>query len=174
MAVTLPYRFDTSTVWRTILKGAFGLNALLVVGVLYSLLASRPWTTILALVVNEIVVLGFTRVFVRFQTGSAGTLAADRVVIEPNRLFGIALPGPQGSYPLDRFSSVRVEFRSGPIEPGVQGGPHELVWLVGKPGTPDVLLARTDDRAGGALGREFGALLQLPMEETGLPRRIEL
>ena len=174
MPVALPYRFDTSTVWRTILKGAFGLNALLVFGVLYSVLASRPWTTVLALVVNEVVVLGFTRVFVRFQTGSAGTLSADRVVIEPNRLFGIALPGPQGSYPLDRFAAVRVEFMSGPVSPGVQGGPHELVWLVGKPGTPDVLLARTEDAAGGAVGREFGALLGLPAEETGVPRQIRL
>jgi hypothetical protein len=172
--VTLPYRFDTSTVWRTILKGAFGLNALLIVGLLYAFLASRPWTTVLALVVNETVVLVFTRVFVRFQTGSAGTLSADRVVIEPNRLFGIALPGPQGTYPLDRFAAVRVEYLPGPVSPDVQGGPHELVWLVGKLGTPDVLLARTDDAAGDAVGREFGALLGLTVEETGVPRQIRL
>jgi hypothetical protein len=172
--VGLPYRFDTSAVWRTVLKGAFGLNALLVAGVLYALLASRPWTTVIALVVNEALVLVFTRVFVRFQTGSAGTLSADRVVIEPNRLFGIALPGPHGTYPLDRFSGVRVEFRPGPVSPDVQGGAHELVWLVGKPGTPDVLLARTENAAGRALGREFGALLELPVEETGAPRQIRL
>jgi hypothetical protein len=169
--VTLPYQFDTSSIWRTVLKGAFGLNAVLVVGLLYSLLA-RPWTTVVALLVNEAVVLVFTRLFVRFQTGSAGTLSADAVVIEPNRLFGIALPGPRGTYPLDRFCAVRVEFLPGPISPGVQGGPHELVWLAGKPGTPDVLLARTEDGAGRALGREFGALLQLPVEETGAPREI--
>jgi hypothetical protein len=171
--VTLPYRFDTSAVWRTILKGAFGLNALLVVGILYSVLA-RPWTTVIALVVNETVVVVFTRIFVRFQSGSAGTLSSDRVVIEPNHLFGIALPGPKGTYSLDRFAAVRVEFRPGPISAGVQGGPHELVWLVGKPGTPDVLVARTEDGAGRAVGREFGALLGLSVEETGAPREIRL
>lgn len=173
MPVGLPYRFDTSAIWKTILKGTFGLNALLVVGLFYSVLA-RPWTTVIALAVNEAVVLVFTRVFLRFQTGSAGTLSADRVEIEPNRLLGIALPGPKGTYPLDRFAAVRVEFLPGPISPGVQGGPHELVWLVGKPGTPDVLLARTEDRAGRAVGGEFGALLHLPVEETGAPREIRL
>src|SRR5262249_61605340 len=89
--------------------------------------------------------------FVSAQTGSVGTLSSDRLVIEPNMLFGIALPGPKGTYTPDRFSAVRVELRSG--RPDVEStGPHELVWLVGRPGTPDVLLARTDDRAGLAGG----------------------
>ena len=70
MAITLPYRFDTSSVWRTIIKGAFALNGLIVFGILYSLLLSRPWTTALGLTLVELVVLVFTRLFVRFQTGS--------------------------------------------------------------------------------------------------------
>jgi len=90
-------------------------------------------------------------------------------------LLGIALPGPKGAYTLDRFSAVRVEFRSGPSAPDIQrDGPNELVWLVGKPGTPDIVLARTDDRAGRALGREFGALLKLPVEEVGAPKEIRV
>jgi hypothetical protein len=171
---SLPYRFDTSSVWRTILKGAFGLNALLVLGILFTVLASRPWTAILGLVLTELMVLGFTRLFVEFQTGSVGTLSSDRVVIEPNVLLGIPLPGPKGTYTLDRFSAVRVEFRSGPISPDVQGGPNELVWLVGRPGTPDIVLALTDDGAGRALGQEIGALLELPVEEVGAPKVIRL
>jgi len=96
-------------------------------------------------------------------------------VIEPNVLLGIALPGPKGTYTLDRFSAVRVEFRSGPGRPDVQGGgPHELVWLVGNPGTPAIVLALTQDGAGRALGREFGALLKLPVEEVGAPKEIRL
>ena len=70
---------------------------------------------------------------------------------------------------------MRVEFRSGPGSPDVQGGgPNELVWLVGNPGTPDIVLALTHDGAGRALGREFGALLKLPVEEVGAPIEIRL
>ena len=172
--ITLPYRFDTSSVWHTILKGAFGLNALLAFCILFTVLVSRELPKALGLVVMELLVLYFTRVFIRFQEGSVGTLSSDRVVIEPNVLLGVRLPGPNGTYTLDRFSAVRVEFRSGPITPGVQGGPNELVWLVGKPGTPNIVLARTDDRAGRAVGREFGTLLGLPVEEVGAPVEIRL
>jgi len=172
--VALPYEFDTSSVWHTILKGAFALNALLIVSILYSLV-SRPWTTVIGLLLIELLVVVFTRVFVRFQEGSVGVLTSDRVVVEPNVLLGIALPGPKGSYELDRFSAVRVEFRSGPIGSDVQGGgPNEVVWLVGRPGTPDIALALTADRAGRAVGQEFGALLKLPVEEVGAPREIHL
>ena len=116
----------------------------------------------------ELVVFVFTQLFIRFQTGSVGTLSSDRVVIEPNALLGIALPGPKGTYTLDRFSALRVEFRSGPARPDVQGGgPNELVWLVGKPGTPDIVLALTEDGAGRTVGREFGALLKLPARGRG-------
>jgi fucose 4-O-acetylase-like acetyltransferase len=130
VAITLPYRFDTSSVWRTILKGAFGFNALLIVCILYVVLISRQWATALGLALMALFAFVLTRVFV-------GTLSSDRVVIEPNVLVGITLPGPKGTYALDRFRAVRVEFRSGPIGPSVQGGrATELVWLVGKPGPP--------------------------------------
>jgi hypothetical protein len=173
-SITLPYRFDTSSVWRTILKGAFGLNALLVLAILFTVLVSREWPKAFGLVVVELVVFFFTRVFVRFQTGSVGTLSADRIVVEPNVLFGITLPGPNGTYPLDQFSTVRVEFHSGPVTVGAQGGPNELIWLVGKAGTPNIVVARTEDRAGRAVGQEFGALLGLPVEEVGAPIEIRL
>ena len=173
--ITLPYEFDTSDVWRTILKGAFGLNALMIACILYGVVVSRQWMTVLGLAAIELLVVVFTRVFVRFQEGSVGVLTSDRVAIEPNVLFGVVLPGPRGTYALDRFCGVRVEFRSGPMGPDVQGGgPNEVVWLVGKPGTPDVALALTDDRAGREVGKQFGALLGLPVEEVGAPIEIQL
>jgi len=51
----------------------------------------------------------------------------------------------------------------------VQGGPHERIWLVGKNGTPDILIARTQREAGRALAKEFGAVLALPVEEKRKP-----
>lgn len=174
MAITLPYRFDTRSVWRKILTGAFGLNALITLGILYAQLVSRQWKTALGLALTEVLVLVFTLVLIRFQTGSVGTLSSDGVVIEPNVLLGIVLPGPRGTYALDRFSAVRVQFQSGPATPDVQGGPNEVVWLVGIAGTPDIALALTDDGAGRAFGRELGALLELPVKEVDAPKVIRL
>ena len=174
MTIQLPYRFDTSSVWHTILKGAFALNALMVCGVILKLYIG-DWATALGLLVAEAIVLGFTRLLIRFQGGSVGTLYRDRVDVEANALLGIPLPGPRGSYSLDRFSSVRIEFRMGPIIVDSQsGGPYELVWLVGQSGTPDVLLARTQNGAGRAVGEEFGALLELPVEEKNASKVIAL
>jgi hypothetical protein len=71
--MTLPYRFDTTSVWHTILKGAFALNALLVFGIALKLFTG-DWPTALGLVGVEAMVLGVTRLFVRFQSGSIGTV----------------------------------------------------------------------------------------------------
>lgn len=116
----------------------------------------------------------FSRLFLRYQTGSAGTLSADRIVIQPNTLLWFSLPGPVGTYTIDRFSAVRVEFSMGPVQPGVQGGPNEVVWLVGRAGTLNIALARTSDGAGRVVGRELAALLNLPVQEVGAPKIIEL
>jgi len=174
-AIALPYRFDTRSVWHMILKGALGLNALLLFSLLIAIVA-RPWSVALGLLVAELMVLWFTRIFINHQEGSAGTLTIDRIEVEPNAIFGIALPGPLGTYTLDRFSAVRVEYRSAPIiqDTPSNAGPHEIVWLVGRPGTPDVALVRTSDREGREVGRHLGALLRLPVEETGAPIEIRI
>jgi len=174
-AIALPYRFDTRSVWHTILKGALGLNVLLLLSLLVALVA-RPWSVTLGLLVTELAVLWFTRIFIIHQEGSAGTLTTDRIEIEPNTVFGIALPGPGGTYTLDRFSAVRVEFRSAPIivDAPSSAGPHEIVWLVGRAGTPDVALVRTSDREGREVGQHLGAMLRLPVEETGAPIEIRI
>jgi hypothetical protein len=156
-----------------ILKGTFGLTLLIALSLLY-VLVSRQWVAAVPLALSSGMLLFLTRVFLRFQTGSVGTLCADRVVIQPNRFLWFTLPGPVGTYTLDRFSAVRVNFSMGPVQPDVQGGANEVVWLVGRPGTPDIALARTNDGAGRGVGRELGAVLNLPVEEVGAPKVIRL
>jgi hypothetical protein len=117
VALALPYEFDTSGVWRIILKGTFGLTLLITLSLLYTL-ASRPWAAAAPLALCSAMLFFITRLFLRVQTGSAGTLSADRVVIQPNRLLWFALPGPVGTYTLDRFSAVRIEFSMGPVQAG--------------------------------------------------------
>jgi hypothetical protein len=172
--VQLPWSFDTTSIWHTILKGAFGLNALLGLGLVVKLVSGR-WLDAAGLGVVEALVAGFTLVFIRHQEGSRGTLFRDRVTVEPNAVLGVPLPGPRGSYALDRFRGIEVEFRSGrPSTDANAAGPHELVWLMGRPGTPNIVLARTQDRAGRALGAEVGTLLRLPVSEIGAPRTIRI
>jgi hypothetical protein len=126
------------------------------------------------LLVCEFIVLTVTRLVWRLQEGSVGTLWSDRVEVESNVLFGLPLPGPQGRYALDRFATIRVEFRPGPTQAGVQGGPNEVVWLMGKANIPRIALARTSNGAGRAVGQQFAALLKLPVEEVGAPLEIRL
>jgi hypothetical protein len=170
--VQLPWSFDTTSVWHTILKGAFGLNALLLAGLVVKLL-TRRWLDAAGMCVAEAMVAGFTGIFVRHQEGSRGTLFRDRVTVEPNAVLGIPLPGPRGTYVLDRFQAVLVEFRPGrPSTDPNAAGPHELVWLMGRPGTPSIVLARTQAGAGRSLGHELGAVLALPVSETNASRTI--
>src|SRR5438477_1826548 len=134
MVITLPYRFDTRSVWHTILKGAFALNGVLVLGIVVKLLAGQ-WLPAVGLVLAEAMVVGFTLVFVRHSSGSLGILYRDRIEIEPNAVWGIGLPGPVGTYGIDRFDGVRVEFVVGPIiVDAPSSGPSELVWLAARPG----------------------------------------
>lgn len=172
MTVALPYHFDTSRVWRMILTGALAIEAVILAGALYGFLVRGDVALVLQLALCGAILGYFIRIFVRSQNGSIGTITADAVVVQPNALYGIRLPGPQGTYPSRGFSSVRVELMSGLPGYGdslVHGGPHERIWLVGKDGTPDILVARTQREAGKTVAREFGAVLALPVEEKREP-----
>jgi len=172
--MTVPYAFDTTQVWHSIVMGALGLNAILIVGVIVKL-ASRTWLDAVGVTVIEAVVAGFTAFLVRHQDGSKGTLFPDRVVVEGNRLLGVPLPGPHGAYALKQFRGVRIQYWPGPVSASPNsGGPHEVIWLVGAPGTPDIAVARTRQRTGERFGRDLAALLSLPVEETGMPIQITL
>ncbi|MGH7460644.1 MAG: hypothetical protein ACREMA_06400, partial [Longimicrobiales bacterium] len=61
-----------------------------------------------------------------------GTIATDAVVVYPVTLYGLRLAGSSGRFGIQQFEAVRVEYASGPVE--VQGGPNELVNLVGRYG----------------------------------------
>lgn len=87
--------------------------------------------------------------------------------MEPASLYGMRLAGPVGPFPLQQFVAVRVERVPPPA--WVQGGPHERVSVVGRDGTPDILIARTPGKAGRALGQELALALGLPYQEESAP-----
>jgi hypothetical protein len=171
MAITLPYEFDTSGVVKLILRGVLGLLLVVLLGILYSLLVSHSSAAAIQLLLIAALVAYFGRLFLRHLTGVLGTITADTVVVQPGELIGIRLAGPAGKFPISRFQAVRVERIPNPvgipIETQIQ--PHERVCLIGKNGTPDILIARTHRDAGRTLGNELAAALKLPYQEQHLP-----
>jgi hypothetical protein len=167
MPVVLPYRFDTSQTVQLILKGVAGLLLLVTAGLLYSLLISRDRVAALQLFLVTLILLYFGRLFLKNLQTSRGTIVSGEVIAEPVLLYGVRLQCPEGCFPLRQFQAVRVERISPPMF--AQGGPHERVSLLGKEGTPDILIARTSDDEGRAMGRELAAALGLPYKEEGAP-----
>jgi hypothetical protein len=168
MSIALPYQFDTSPVVKLILRGVLGLLVLVIVpGIGYSLLVSRDLTAAAVLLVTGAIVLYFGRIFIKNLEATSGTITADQVIVEPGTLYGTSLRGPRGRFPIQQFSSVRVQRI--PPSGDIQQGAHERVILTGKAGTPDILVARTSDDAGRALGRDLSTALGLPYEEEVAP-----
>jgi hypothetical protein len=167
MAITLPYEFDTSGVVKVILRGVLGLLLVVLVGILYSLLISHSIAAAIQLLLVAAVATYFGSLFLRNLIGSVGTVTADAVVVQPGRLGALRLAGPAGRFPISQFVAVRVERIPNPI--GIQIRPHERVCLVGRPGTPDILVARTDLDAGRTVGNELATALKLPYQETLVP-----
>lgn len=167
MAVSLPYRFDTSPVIKLILRGVLGLLLVVIAGMLYSLLVTHDRVAAVQLLLVTVIILCFGRLFLRNLETSRGTIDRDQVLVDPVRLYGVRLHGSAGRFPLGRFQAVRVE-RMLPPE-FAQGRSHERVVLLGTEGTPDILLARTSDDAGRVLGRELATVLGLKYEEERRP-----
>jgi hypothetical protein len=171
MAITLPYEFDTSGVVKLIIRGVLGLLLVVLVGVLYSLLISHSNVAAIQLLLIAAIATYFGRLFLRNLTGSLGTITADAVTVQAGRLYGIPLAGPTGTFPIGEFKAVRVERITNPIgiPLGTQIKPHERVYLAGKHGIPDILIARRHLDAGRILGNELAAAVKLPCQEQIAP-----
>jgi len=170
MAVTLPYDFNTAESYQRVVRGAVGVGLVVVAGVVYSALISHDYVVVLQLGVIGAMAGGMVCVIGARVRGSAGTLTADGVIIErAPAVFGLRFPGPSGRFSLDRFSAVRVEEASGPVLPNVNIGPHSRIYLVGKTGVPDVLIARTTS-IGSTEAAEFADLLALPLQRAATLR----
>jgi hypothetical protein len=171
MAITLPYEFDTSRVVKQIMGGVLGLLLVVLVGILYSLLISHSIAATIQLLLIAAIATYFGRLFLGNLTASVGTIATDAVVVQPGELLGIRLTGPAGRFPISQFQAVRVERVPNPIGIPIetQIRPHERVYLVGKTGTPDILIARTHLDAGRIVGDELAAAMKLPYLEKDFP-----
>lgn len=166
MAVTLPYDFNTSSIWESILKKGSWLVAVIAAGILYSLVL-RHFAAVLQLTLCAALLLWFGRLFFKNSSGAIGTITQKGVVVHPGEVYGYRMPGPSGEFALQRFRSVRVEHVAAPISVNNSGGPHQRVYLMGDAQTPSILIARADD--GSQVGQEMAVVLKLPCEETQAP-----
>ena len=171
MAITLPYEFDTSGVVKQIMGGVLGLLLVVLVGILYSLLISHSIAATIQLLLIAAIAAYFGRLFLRNLTGLVGTITADAVVVQPGELLGIRLAGAAGRFPISQFQAVRVERVPNPIGIPIetQIRPHERVSLVGRTGTPDILIARTHLDVGRIVGNELATAMKLPYLEKDFP-----
>jgi hypothetical protein len=171
MAITLPYEFDSSRVVKQIMGGVLGFLLALLVGILYSLLVSHSLAAAIQLLLIAAIATYFGGLFHRNLIGSVGTITADAVVVQPGQVLGIRLASPAGRFPISQFQAVRVERVPNPIGIPIetQIRPHERVLLVGKNGTPGILVARTHLDAGRTLGNELATALKLPYQEQLFP-----
>src|SRR3954468_1952544 len=130
-AITLPYKFDTSGVVKLIMRGFVALLAVVLAGIIYSLLVSHDQTAALQLLLCAAIIVYFGRLFLRHLVGSVGTITSDAVIIHSPQVIGIRLAGPSGRFPITQFEAVLVERVTNPI--GIpletQIGPHERVSL---------------------------------------------
>jgi len=163
MSLTVPYEFDSSGVVKAILRLVSGVLAIVALGIAYSVFISRNPTGGVLLVVVGVMIVVFGRVVLANFPAAHGTIMAETVIVHPVTLYGLRLPGSPGQFDVQQFQAVRVERASGPVD--VPGGPNEKVSLVGRDGTPDILIARTDGGAGMSLARELATALGLQYQE---------
>jgi hypothetical protein len=167
MGLVLPFRFDVSPVVVSIMRGVLALLLIVAAAAVYSLVVSRRLEVTAGLVASGLIALYFARLFLANLTGSRGTITADAVTVERVRVAGFRLGGPEGTFPIARFKAVRVERVSPPGEG--YGGPHARVYLAGRDGAPDILVARTSVEEGRTRGRDLAAALALPAEDAPAP-----
>jgi xanthosine utilization system XapX-like protein len=166
-AATLPFRFDTGRVVQQIMAGVLALVAIAAVGVLYSLLVSRSMVTAVQLVLIGVITAYLGHKFLRNLTTSTGIITAESVDVEPAQLLGVRLAGASGRFPLSRFDAVRVDRIT--LSTNVQVRPHARVYLAGRSGTPDILIARTSADDGRTLGNALATAIKLPYQEQVVP-----
>ena len=160
---TLPYHFDTAGVVTTIVRGIAALLCVIAIGVLYSTFISRSIAAAAGLFAIGVGVVVLGKIVLGNLEGTRGVITRAAVAVQPGGVFGLRMKGPAGTFPIARFKEVRVER----ILPSadMQSRGHERVLLLGKKGTPDILIATMDLDVGRALGRDLAAALNLPFKE---------
>ena len=171
MTITLPYAFDTGRTSVLALKGLLALLATMLAGGVLVLLVRHDLRGAAATLPIDALLVAFARVLLRVMPGAEGRITRDRVEARARRVWGLALPGPVGTFAPGDFEAVRVERV---LVSGNGTAPLSLlerVTLAGRPGTPDIAVfdGRVSDDA--SPGEALAAALGLRCEIVRSPRR---
>lgn len=167
--MTFPHRFDTTEALRKVVRFGLALVGVLTAGILYSLLVSRDYVVAAQLAVIIAMLAWFASLVMQHGGGSVGVLTREAVTVERGPvMLGMRFAGPQGRFAIDAFECIRLEQASGPVDASIQGGPHGRIYLAGKAGTPDVLIARVQG-VGVEAAQEFADALGLRLYDTRTP-----
>ena len=172
MPITLPYVFDTRRDTRAVVQLVLALLAVMVFAGVYMLAIRGDVVGAAGTLVIDAMLVAFGVVLLRFQPGAEGRITRDAVETRASRVWGVPMPGPVGTFPIDRFRAVCVErvLNSGNRTTSL----HEVerVTLAGKPGTPDVRVVSQRIDGGDSLGEALAAARGLPGEITRTPRKL--
>jgi hypothetical protein len=167
-SASLPYTFDTASVWRRIASIAFALLAsVAILAVLAALAGNIAAAVQLALVLSIAAVFAWKlRGIASF--GAVGTLSRTEVTARPVSVYGISMRVPVGTFPMTAFRGLRVERR---LSSGRTTPMRDLanVFLASKDEAPDIQIYAGDADEGLRLAAALAQQLALSVVETTPP-----
>lgn len=165
--ISLPYDFDTATIWHRIAQMALGFLALIAFVAVVSLLVGKTLAAVQLTLVLAIALLFAFKLRGMASFGATGTITATEVVARHVSVYGIPMRVPTGRFPIAEFRAIRlvrrlVSSRNGPLTDVGD------VYLVGRESAPDIQLFSGPADEAKAAASDFCALLNLEYLE-GVP-----
>lgn len=170
MIVTVPYRFDTTRTLRNVLRAMVGLHVVVILpSMLYATFVQHNLLGAIGLLLISGIALYLGKRILKMRA-FVGVINKNSVVLQEAKQFGVALTGPAGTYPIENFSSVLVEFVSGVgYGESPDGPPFTRVSLIGKTGTPAIVVECSPFPEGKNFGAALATTLDLPYQEKLAP-----
>lgn len=166
--ITLPYDFDTTARWRTIVKLVFTVVGLVLVAIGGALINGELGGAS-ALALCLAILTWLLRRGRTLPMGAAGRLTARAIETRAVKVLWFALRVPAGRFSIDRFQSIAVVEQIVLPRPGGTGTNTGSVRLVGKSGTPDIEVAYGVIGEALDVARELAGLLGLEWRRQDAP-----
>lgn len=173
--ISLPYEFDTATIWHRIARIAFGVLALIAILAVVALLVGKTVAALQLTLVLAITLFFAFKLRGMASFGATGTITASEVVARPMSVYGIPMRVPTGRFPIAEFRAIRLVRRL--VSPrGGQLTDMGDVYLVGRERAPDIQVFSGAADEAKAAAADFCALLHLEYVEGVRPgtTRIDL
>ena len=164
--ISLPYDFDTATIWHRIARMAFGFLALIAVFAVVALLVGKTVAALQLTLVLAITLFFAFKLRGIASFGATGTITASEVVARPMSVYGIPMRVPAGRFPIADFRAIRLVRRLA----SSRGSVTDIgeVYLVGRESAPDIQVFSGAAGEAKAAASDFCALLHLEYVE-GVP-----